>query len=159
MDFGTGFDRFKRSDLAGVAVQSESFENCDCFRMFAQYLADSHFLGDHPVPFWVRTRYLLLNFFSSASLTAAGTKVAHLSLATNRRAAGGGDETKERTDWHRLTLWNRLAQFAQDYVCKGDRIYVEGQLEYDSYERDGITIPTADVNVKELVLLSPKRTL
>jgi single-strand DNA-binding protein len=53
-------------------------------------------------------------------------------------------------------MWNRLAQFAEDYVSKGDRIYVEGRLEYDSYERDGVTIPTADVNVRELVLLSPR---
>lgn len=88
--------------------------------------------------------------------TGNGTKVAHFSLATNRRTNGLGDEPQERADWHRLTLWNRLAQFAQDYVSKGDRIYVEGRLEYDSYERDGVTIPTADVNVRELVLLSPR---
>ena len=88
--------------------------------------------------------------------TGNGTKVAHLSLATNRRTSQNGDDLKERTDWHRLTLWNRLAQFAQDYVSKGDRVYVEGRLEYDSYERDGITIPTADVSVRELVLLSPR---
>ena len=90
--------------------------------------------------------------------TGNGTKVAHFSLATNRRTSGNGDEPQERADWHRLTLWNRLAQFAQDYVSKGDRIYVEGRLEYDSYERDGVTIPTADVNVRELVLLTPKPT-
>ncbi len=88
--------------------------------------------------------------------TASGVKVAHFSLATNRRMSANGDEPKERTDWHRLTLWNRLAQFAADYVSKGDRVYVEGRLEYDSYERDGISIPTADVNVREVVLLSPK---
>jgi single-strand DNA-binding protein len=88
--------------------------------------------------------------------TSNGTKVAHLSLATNRRVSGNGETPDERTDWHRLTLWNRLAQFAQDYVSKGDRVYVEGRLEYDSYERDGVTIPTADVNVRELVLLSPR---
>jgi single-strand DNA-binding protein len=88
--------------------------------------------------------------------TGSGTKVAHLSLATNRRTPGNGEEPTERTDWHRLTLWNRLAQFTQDYVNKGDRIYVEGRVEYDSYERDGVTIPTADVVVKELVLLSPR---
>jgi len=88
--------------------------------------------------------------------TGNGTKVAHFSLATNRRTTGTGDEPEERADWHRLTLWNRLAQFAQDYVSKGDRVYVEGRLEYDSYERDGVTIPTADVNVRELVLLSPR---
>ncbi len=88
--------------------------------------------------------------------TGNGTKVAHFSLATNRRTTGTGDESEERADWHRLTLWNRLAQFAQDYVSKGDRVYVEGRLEYDSFERDGVTIPTADVNVRELVLLSPR---
>lgn len=88
--------------------------------------------------------------------TGSGTKVAHLSLATNRKASGNGDEPTERTDWHRLTLWNRLAQFTADYVNKGDRIYVEGRVEYDSYERDGVTIPTADVVVRELVLLSPR---
>ncbi|MEX0979455.1 MAG: single-stranded DNA-binding protein [Gemmatimonadota bacterium] len=89
--------------------------------------------------------------------TQSGTKVAHFSLATNHRIPANGDGTpKERTDWHRLTLWNRMAQFAEDYVKKGDRVYVEGRLEYDSYERDGVTIPTADVNVRELVLLSPR---
>ena len=91
--------------------------------------------------------------------TGNGTKVAHFSLATNRRTNGSGEEPQERADWHRLTLWNRLAQFAQDYVSKGDRIYVEGRLEYDSYERDGVTIPTADVNVRELVLLSPRQAV
>jgi single-strand DNA-binding protein len=86
--------------------------------------------------------------------TQTGTKVVHISLATNRRTMPNGEEGEERTDWHRLTLWNRLAQFAEDHVSKGDRVYVEGRLEYDAYERDGVTIPTADVHVKELVLLT-----
>jgi single-strand DNA-binding protein len=88
--------------------------------------------------------------------TQNGTKVAHVSLATNRRMPSDGEDVKERTDWHRLTFWNRLAQFAEDYISMGDRIYIEGRLEYDSYERDGVTIPTADVNVREVVLLSPR---
>jgi single-strand DNA-binding protein len=87
--------------------------------------------------------------------TKSGTKVAHLSLATNRRIPPGPDG-EERTDWHRLTMWNRLAQLAEDFIRTGDRIYVEGVLEYDSYERDGVVIPTADVRVRELVLLSAK---
>ena len=87
--------------------------------------------------------------------TKNGTKVAHLSLATNRRLPAG-TEPQERTDWHRLTLWNRLAQFAEDYIRTGDRIYVEGRLEYDSYERDGVVIPTAEVHVNEVLLLSSK---
>ncbi len=89
--------------------------------------------------------------------TQNGTKVAHFSLATNRLTTTEEGEKAERADWHRLTLWNRLAQFAEEYVAKGDRIYVEGKLEYDSYERDGVTIPTADVNVRELVLLSARK--
>lgn len=87
--------------------------------------------------------------------TKGGTKVAHFSMATNRRTQGGQDE-EERTDWHRLTLWNRLAQFAEEHVRTGDRIYVEGRLEYDSYERDGVVIPTAEIHVREIVLLSSK---
>jgi single-strand DNA-binding protein len=84
--------------------------------------------------------------------TASGTKVAHVSLATSRRFVRDGS-TEERTEWHRLTLWDRLAQLAEDYVRKGDRVYIEGRMEYDSFERNGVTIPTAEVHVRELVLL------
>jgi single-strand DNA-binding protein len=87
--------------------------------------------------------------------TKSGTKVAHFSLATNRRAPAGAEE-EEKTDWHRLTLWNRQAQFAEEYIRTGDRVYVEGRLEYDSYERDGVVIPTAEITVREVVLLTSK---
>ena len=83
-------------------------------------------------------------------VTKNGTKVAHLSLATNRRM---GQEGEERTDWHRLTLWNRLAELTEERVHQGDRIYVEGRLEYDAYEREGVRVPTVDVHVRELVFL------
>ena len=84
--------------------------------------------------------------------TAGGSKVAHVSLATTRRfPRNGGYE--DRTEWHRLTLWNRLAELAEEYVHKGDRLYIEGRMEYDTYEKNGVTIPTAQVNVRELVLL------
>jgi single-strand DNA-binding protein len=87
--------------------------------------------------------------------TQSGTKVAHLSLATNRRI-GGNEEEAERTDWHRITFWNRLAQFAEDHIRVGARLYVEGRVEYDTYERDGVTIPTAEVHAREVVLLTPR---
>jgi len=88
--------------------------------------------------------------------TQNGTKVAHLTLATNRWIPGQSEDGEERTDWHRLTCWNRLAQFTEDYVGRGDRVYVEGRLEYDSFERDGVVIPTSEVVVREMVLLSPR---
>jgi single-strand DNA-binding protein len=87
--------------------------------------------------------------------TKSGTKVAHFSIATNRRAPAGSDQ-EERTDWHRLTLWSKQAQFAEDYIRTGDRIYVEGRLEYDSYERDGVVIPPAEIHVNAVVLLTSK---
>lgn len=84
--------------------------------------------------------------------TSGGTRVAHVSLATSRRIPRDGS-VEERTEWHRLTLWDRLAEIAEDHVRKGDRLYVEGRMEYDSFERDGVTVPTAEVNVRELVML------
>ena len=87
--------------------------------------------------------------------TKNGAKVAHFSIATNRRVNSGAGE-EERTDWHRLTLWNRNAEFAEDYIRTGDRVFVEGRMEYDSYERDGVVIPTAEITVREIVLLSSK---
>ena len=86
-------------------------------------------------------------------VTTAGTKVAHMSLATSRRIPRDG-ALEERTDWHRLTLWDRLAEIAEEYVRKGDKIYVEGRVEYGSFEKNGVTIPTAEVQVRELVLLN-----
>jgi single-strand DNA-binding protein len=84
--------------------------------------------------------------------TASGTKVAHLSLATSRRVPREGG-FEERTEWHRLTLWDRLASIAEDFIRKGDRLYIEGRIEYDSFERNGVTVPTAEVHVRELVML------
>lgn len=85
--------------------------------------------------------------------TTSGTKVAHFSLATSRRIPRDG-AYEERTEWHRITLWDRLAQFAEDYVRKGDRLYVEGHMEYGSYERTpGDKVYTAEVRGRELVML------
>lgn len=87
--------------------------------------------------------------------TTSGTPVAHLSLATNRIFRKNG-ETQRRTDWHRLTFWRRQAETVGEYVRKGSRLYVEGHLEYGSFERDGVAIPTVDVVVEQFVLLDPR---
>jgi len=84
--------------------------------------------------------------------TGSGKKVAHFSLATSRRIPRE-NSYDERTEWHRLTLWDRLAELAAEFVRKGDRIYVEGRMEYGSFEKNGVTVPTAEVNVREIVLL------
>lgn len=86
--------------------------------------------------------------------TKTGKRVANFSLATNRKVSGGEEQ---RTEWHRLVCWNALAQLAEDYITTGDRLYVEGRVEYDSWERDGVTIPSVEIHVQELVMLSGSR--
>lgn len=89
--------------------------------------------------------------------TSAGTKVTHVSLATSRRVSRN-DEDFERTEWHRLTLWDRLAQFAEDCVRRGQRLYVEGRLECGSFERnDGVTIPTAEIVAHEVLIVGDRQ--
>lgn len=84
--------------------------------------------------------------------TSEAGKVAHFSLATTRRIPKENG-FEERTEWHRITVRDRLAEIAEEYIRKGDRLYVEGRMQYGSYERDGVTVPTAEVEVRELVML------
>lgn len=89
--------------------------------------------------------------------TPSGSTVAHLSLATNRVFQHNGQEQR-KTEWHRLTFWAGAAQTIEKWVRKGTRMYVEGRIEYGSYDRDGVTIPTADVIVQEFVFLDQRPT-
>ncbi|MEJ2341651.1 MAG: single-stranded DNA-binding protein [Gemmatimonadales bacterium] len=84
--------------------------------------------------------------------TSGGTPVAHLSLATDRFFRQNGEEQR-KTDWHRLTFWGKACEIAARFVQRGSRLYVEGRIEYGSYERDGVTIPTTDIIVQEFVML------
>lgn len=87
--------------------------------------------------------------------TEKGTAVAHVSLATNRVFTVDGEEEK-RTDWHRLTFWGRSADTVERYLRKGSRLYVDGRIEYGSYEKEGVTVPSVDVVVRDFVLLDPR---
>lgn len=90
-------------------------------------------------------------FRNASSPEGEGEPLAYASLATGR-------DGENRKDWHRLAFRGRLANFAREYVAQGDRIYVEGALRYGSYDRDGVTVPTVEVEVRECVLLSsPER--
>ncbi len=88
--------------------------------------------------------------------TGSGTKVAHVSLATDRRYKLNGQE-QTRTDWHRLTFWGRTAETAERLIRRGKRVYIEGRIEYGSFDRDGVSIPTCDVVVQDFVLLDAGR--
>jgi single-strand DNA-binding protein len=91
--------------------------------------------------------------------TTNGSRVATLSLATSRQWKNQSGEKQEKTEWHRVVLWNNkasnLADIAERFCKKGDKIYVEGSIEYRSWQdREGQTRYTTEINGRELILLS-----
>ena len=91
--------------------------------------------------------------------TSNGSRVATLSLATSRRWKNQAGEQQEKTEWHRVILWNNkgstLADLAERYMKKGDKIYVEGSIEYRSWQdREGQTRYTTEITAREVILLS-----
>jgi single-strand DNA-binding protein len=93
--------------------------------------------------------------------TTNGSRVATLSIATSRQWKNQAGEKQEKTEWHRVVLWNtkfsNLADIAERYCKKGDKVYVEGSIEYRSWQdREGQTRYTTEINGRELILLSGK---
>ena len=85
--------------------------------------------------------------------TSSGTPMANMSLATTRKWKDGSGEQKEKTEWHRLTVWGKLVDVVERYVKKGDRLYIEGRIEYSESESDGQKKYWTNVNVFEMVML------
>ena len=86
--------------------------------------------------------------------TASGARVAKVSIATNRSFQDRTGQQQERTEWHRLTFFGRLADIVEQYVKKGDRLYAEGRIEYSQTQDDqGNTRYWTDIVVNEMVML------
>jgi single-strand DNA-binding protein len=94
--------------------------------------------------------------------TTNGFRVATLSVATSRQWNSASGEKQEKTEWHRVICWNnknsaQLADIAEKFLKKGDRVYVEGRIEYRTWEdREKQTRYTTEIIARELIMLSPK---
>jgi len=88
--------------------------------------------------------------------TASGQAVASFSLATSEKFKNKNGEFEERTEWHRVTLWARLAEIAGEYLSKGKTVYIEGRLQTREYEKDGIKRYTTEIVGEKMQMLSPK---
>ncbi|HLW55174.1 MAG TPA: single-stranded DNA-binding protein [Candidatus Angelobacter sp.] len=88
--------------------------------------------------------------------TPSGTPVAKFSLATNEKYKDKSGEWQERTEWHNIVVWQRLAEIVGEYVKKGSKIYVEGRLQTSSWEdkQSGEKKYRTEIVVNDLVLLS-----
>jgi len=85
--------------------------------------------------------------------TSGGARVAKVSLATNRSWSDRNGQQQEKTEWHRLTFFGRLVDIVEQWVKKGDRLYVEGRVEYSQTEGDGGPKYWTDIVVNEMVML------
>ena len=86
--------------------------------------------------------------------TSSGARVAKLSLATNRSWSGRDGQQQEKTEWHRLTFFGRLVDIVEQWVKKGDRLYVEGRIEYSQTQDDqGQVKYWTDIVIQEMVML------
>ena len=86
--------------------------------------------------------------------TPSGTRVGKLSLATSRSFQDRSGQQQERTQWHRLTFFGRLVDVVEQWVKKGDRLYVEGRLEYSqTQDEHGGTRYWTDIIVNEMIML------
>lgn len=81
-----------------------------------------------------------------------GDPIATFSLATQR-----GFKKDAETDWHRCTAFGKTAEVVRDYVRKGSKLYLEGRLEYSTYEKDGQTHYGTSIIVNHLVMLGGGR--
>lgn len=90
--------------------------------------------------------------------TTGGNRVATFSLATSRSWNDASGAKQEKTEWHRCVVWNtkssQLADIVERYVHKGDKLYVEGRIEYRQWQdKDGQTRYSTEINVRELIML------
>jgi len=84
----------------------------------------------------------------------SGGAVTNASVATSKqwRDRDSGEQ-KERTEWHRVVFFNRLAEIAGEYLKKGSKVYIEGELRTRDWERDGQKHYTTEIVANEMQML------
>lgn len=86
--------------------------------------------------------------------TTSGTQVATLSIATSRRWNDRQGQQQEKTEWHRVVCWDKLAEICERFLKRGDRVYVEGAIEYRQWDgQDGQKKYTTEIRARELIML------
>ena len=84
----------------------------------------------------------------------SGAPVANFNIATTERWIDKNNERQERTEWHRIVAWRKLAEFCGEYLSKGRLVYVEGRLRSRTWEgRNGNQRTTTEVYAINIVLL------
>ncbi len=89
--------------------------------------------------------------------TGNGTAVCNMRLATTERYKDSSGEMVERTEWHNVVTWARLAEICGEYLRKGSKVYFEGQIQTRSWEdRDGNTRYTTEIRARDMLMLDSR---
>ena len=88
----------------------------------------------------------------------SGTPVAKFSLATNERFKDRNDQWQDRTEWHHVVAWQRLAEIVGEFVAKGSKLYIEGKLQTSCWEdgQSGERKYRTEIVAREIVLLGTR---
>jgi single-strand DNA-binding protein len=90
-------------------------------------------------------------------MTPQGQLVASLTIATSETWSKDGKK-EERTEWHRVVLWGKLAELADKYLRKGKRVYIEGKLQTTSWESEGQKRYKTEIVAREMTFIDSAET-
>lgn len=92
------------------------------------------------------------------SYTPSGIAVAKFSMATTDRWKDDSGNPQERTEWHNIVVWRKLAEICGQYIKKGSRIYLEGRLQTRSWDdkNTGVKRYTTEIIADDLIMLDAK---
>jgi single-strand DNA-binding protein len=89
--------------------------------------------------------------------TENNTAVATINIATSERYRDGNGDWQEKTEWHRVVCWSRLAEVAQQYLKQGSQVYIEGSIHTRQWQdKDGQTRYTTEIKAGVLQMLDSK---
>jgi len=89
--------------------------------------------------------------------TQSGTAVCNFRIATNESYKDASGQMVDKTEWHNIVTWARLAEICGEYLKKGSQVYIEGSLQTRSYDdRDGNTKYITEVKAREMQMLGSR---
>lgn len=89
--------------------------------------------------------------------TASGMAVAKFRIATSETYTDRQGARQERTEWHRITAWGKLAEICGQYLSKGRLVYIEGRIRSDSWEQEGVKRYSYEIVADTMRMLGPGR--
>ncbi len=86
----------------------------------------------------------------------SGISVANLAIATSESYKDKEGNKVEKTEWHRVTLFDKLADIAGQYLVKGSQVYIEGRIQTRKYEKEGVDHYATEIVAREMRMLGGK---